>query len=341
MHNKKVLLIYTGGTIGMITDQSSGALRPFNFSQITQQVPELLKFKCAIDSIAFEKPIDSSNMNPETWVSLVKMIEQNYEEYDGFVVLHGTDTMAYTASAVSFMIKNLSKPIVFTGSQLPIGIIRTDGKENLITAIEIASAYKNHVPLVPEVALYFEYKLFRANRTTKLSAHHFNAFESFNYPILAEAGIDIDYRFNVINPLPKDKKVEFQYQFETGISVLKLFPGISQDTVTHHLAQPNIKAIILETYGSGNATTEKWFLEAIEKAIQQGIIIINITQCKSGKVDQTKYETGKGLHKLGVVGGSDLTIESAITKLMLILGNTSDKSKVIEQFERNWVGEKG
>jgi L-asparaginase len=341
MQNKKVLLIYTGGTIGMITDQTSGSLRPFNFSQITHQVPELLKFKCAIDSIAFEKPIDSSNMNPEIWVSLVKMIEQNYDEYDGFVVLHGTDTMAYTASAVSFMIKNLSKPIVFTGSQLPIGIIRTDGKENLITAIEIASAYKNDVPLVPEVALYFEYKLFRANRTTKLSAHHFNAFESFNYPILAEAGIDIDYRFNVINPLPKGKKVEFQYQFETGISVLKLFPGISKETVTHHLAQPNIKAIILETYGSGNATTEKWFLEAIEKAIQHGVVIINITQCKSGKVDQTKYETGKGLHKLGVVGGSDLTIESAITKLMLILGNTSDKSKVIEQFERNWVGEKG
>ncbi len=340
MHNKKILLIYTGGTIGMITDQSSGVLRPFDFSQITQQVPELLKFKCAIDSIAFEKPIDSSNMQPEIWASLVKIIEKHYEDYDGFVVLHGTDTMAYTASAVSFMIKNLSKPIVFTGSQLPIGIIRTDGKENLITAIEIASAYNDDVPLVPEVALYFEYKLFRANRTTKLSAHHFNAFESFNYPILAEAGIEIDYRFSVINSMPKDKKVAFQYAFETGISVLKLFPGISEESVKYQLSQPNIKAIILETYGSGNASTEQWFLDAVNNAIQQGIIIINITQCKSGKVDQTKYETGKGLLKLGVVGGGDLTIESAITKLMLILGNNTDKAKIIELFETNWVGEK-
>lgn len=339
MQQRKVLLIYTGGTIGMVTDPVTEVLKPFNFSQITQEVPELHKFHCIIETISFEEPIDSSNMNPGVWTDLVQIIEHNYNDYDGFVILHGTDTMAYSASAVSFMIENLSKPIVFTGSQLPIGTIRTDGKENLVTAIEIASSYVDDKPIIPEVSLYFEYKLYRGNRTTKLSASHFNAFESFNFPYLAEAGIDIDYNKDDIAKFPTEK-VEFKYGSENDISVLKLYPGISKKLVAHFFQSPGIKAVVLETFGAGNATSYDWFLDEIKEAIDRGIIIVNVTQCKAGKVNQTKYETGRGLEKLGVISGSDITFEAALTKLMFLLGNYNDTQKVKSLFLKSIAGER-
>jgi L-asparaginase len=339
MQYKKILLIYTGGTIGMITDPDSGVLKPFDFSQITSQVPEIKLFDCEIDSFSFEDPIDSSNMTPQVWQDLVKVIEDNYAKYDGFVILHGTDTMAYTASAVSFMVQNLAKPVVFTGSQLPIGIIRTDGKENLITAIEIASTYRNGKAVVPEVSLYFEYKLYRGNRTTKLSAHHFNAFETFNYPYLAEAGIEIDFNLDDIMPV-SDEEVKFSYGIENDISVLKLYPGISKKMVHHFFNSPGLKAVILETFGAGNATSYDWFLEEIGLAIERGIVVVNVTQCKSGRVNQSKYETGKGLESLGVISGDDITVEAAVTKLMFLLGNFEDKDVIRHLFTKNLVGEK-
>ena len=339
MQQKKVLLIYTGGTIGMITDPETGVLKPFDFSQITKQVPEIKLFDCEIEAVSFQEPIDSSNMTPEVWQNLVRIIEENYSKYDGFVILHGTDTMAYTASAVSFMVQNLSKPIVFTGSQLPIGIIRTDGKENLITAIEIASTYADGKAVVPEVSLYFEYKLYRGNRITKLSAHHFNAFETFNYPYLAEAGIEIDFNEEYISP-PSDKTIAFNYGIENDISVLKLYPGISKKMVAHFFNSPGLKAVILETFGAGNATSYDWFLEEIGVAISKGIIVVNVTQCKSGRVIQSKYETGRGLEALGVISGDDITVEAAVTKLMYLLGNYEDKTEVKNLFVKNIAGEK-
>lgn len=335
---RKILLIYTGGTIGMINDPVSGVLKPFDFEQLVEEIPELNRLDCNIETISFIEPIDSSNMTPDTWVKLVKMIEENYDFFDGFVVLHGTDTMAFTASAVSYMIENLKKPVVFTGSQLPIGIIRTDGKENLITAIEIASAYSGNVPIVPEVSIYFEYKLFRGNRTTKLSANHFNAFESFNYPILAEAGIDIAYNIDDILPVPEGETI-FRYGIENDIFILKLYPGISKKLVHHFFTAPEIKAVVLETFGAGNATSYSWFLEELKEAISNGVIIVNVTQCKMGSVDQTKYETGKGLDELGLISGGDITSEAAITKLMYLLGNYDKNADIKSLFQQNLVGE--
>lgn len=335
---RNILLIYTGGTIGMINDPVSGVLKPFDFAQIMEEIPELKRLDCSIETQSFAEPIDSSNMTPDTWIKLVKMIEDSYQDYDGFVVLHGTDTMAYTASAVSYMIENLQKPIVFTGSQLPIGIIRTDGKENLITAIEIASAYSGDVPLVPEVSVYFEYKLYRGNRTTKLSANHFNAFESFNYPILAEAGINIAYNIDDILPYPQEETI-FRYGIENDIFILKLYPGISKKLVHHFFNAPEIKGVVLETFGAGNATSYSWFLEELRDAISKGVVIVNVTQCKMGSVDQSKYETGKGLEELGLISGGDMTSEAAITKLMYLLGNYDENADIKSLFQQSLVGE--
>ena len=322
-----VMLVYTGGTIGMVQDIKTNQLKPFNFSHINDQVPELKKLDINISTVSFEKPIDSSNMNPEVWVKLARLIEKNYGKYDGFVILHGSDTMSFTASALSFMLENLNKSVILTGSQLPIGTIRTDGKENLITAIEIAAAQKEGQPLVPEVCIYFEYRLYRGNRTHKFNSEHFNAFQSPNYPALAEAAVSIEYNFSHITPVT-DKPLRVHYTLDTNIAILKLFPGISKDVVDAVLGIKNLKALIIETFGSGNAPTEKWFLDALKKAIDRGMIIYNVTQCNAGFVKQGRYETSASLASIGVAGGEDITTEAAITKLMFLLGNYNSKSEV-------------
>ena len=301
MEERKILIIYTGGTIGMVIDPETNSLVPFDFENVSNHVPELRKFDFQIKSISFEPLVDSSDMNPDIWIQLVTMIEENYSEFDGFVVLHGTDTMAYTASALSFMLHNLQKPVILTGSQLPLGTIRTDGKENLITALEIAAAQKNRQALVPEVCIYFKDKLFRGNRTTKYNAEHFHAFRSDNYQPLAEAGIHIKYNYPYIRYTTLNGTFKVTKKMDTGIALLKIFPGINRDVVRAVLGAPNIKAVVLETYGSGNAPTSKWFLDCIEEAIEKGIIILNVTQCLAGNVEMWRYETGVHMLDLGVI----------------------------------------
>lgn len=340
MKNKKskVLLIYTGGTIGMMHDPVSGSLKPFNFKALTSQIPELKKFDVELSSISFKHPIDSSDMQPEIWIQLVEIIQKNYELYDGFVVLHGSDTMSFTASALSFMLENLAKPVVLTGSQLPIGTIRTDGKENLITAIEIAAAKKNGKPIISEVCVYFEYKLYRGNRTLKFNSEHFDAFKSPNYPHLAEAGVEISYNQMAIAK-PSSKALKVHKQLNNDIAVLHLFPGISKKITTAVLQTPGVKAVIILTFGAGNATTKEWFVNEIEAAIKRGIIVLNVTQCVQGKVIQGMYQTSSRLKQIGVVSGQDITFESAVTKLMFLLGQKSSNQQIKKLLETNLRGE--
>lgn len=319
MQKTSVLLIYTGGTIGMMQDAGTGELKPFDFKSLTLQIPELKKFDIELSSIAFKQPIDSSNMHPDVWVELAEIIYKNYKKHDGFVILHGSDTMSFTASALSFMLDGLSKPVVLTGSQLPIGMIRTDGKENLITAIEIAGSKQNGKPIVNEVCIYFEYKLYRGNRTFKYNSAHFDAFKSPNYPVLAEAGVSIRYNHNALLK-PSKKTLSIHTQLNNDIAVLKLFPGISKKITSAILKTNGVKAVILETFGAGNATTQDWFIEELKESIKRNIIILNITQCSEGQVIQGMYETSSQLKKIGVIGGADLTFESAVTKLMFLLG---------------------
>lgn len=334
-----ILLIYTGGTIGMIENPETGILEAFNFKSLQENVPELKKLGYSVATIQFEPPLDSAEMGPDSWAKLVGIIADNYNKYDGFVILHGTDTMSFTASALSFMLENLSKPVILTGSQLPIGMLRTDGKENLITAIEIAAAKENGAPVVPEVCIFFENHLMRGNRTTKINADHFNAFRSFNYPALARAGIYIKYDTNLVYHPVSRKPLKPHYLFDRNVVILKLFPGISPEVVKSILEIPGLKGVVMETFGSGNAPTYPWFLNMLKEAVAKGIVIVNITQCTAGSVEMHRYETGHKMLEIGVVSGFDSTTESALAKLMFLFGHNLTPDEVKEHMHCSLIGE--
>ena len=339
--SSSLLIIYTGGTIGMKEDPMDGTLKPFDFSQIMEEVPELNKFGVQIDSYTFDPLIDSSDVEPSLWVSLAELIEEKYDSYDGFIILHGTDTMAYSASTLSFMLEGLTKPVVFTGSQLPIGVPRTDGKENLISAVEIAAAKdaEGHAR-VPEVCIYFDSRLLRGNRSTKYSAEAFNAFASPNCPPLAEAGIQIRYNTELIRkPIYWDARLRVQTHLDTRVAILKVHPGMTAQVMRSVVSDPLTRACILETYGSGNALSKPWFLDIVREAGQMGKILLNVTQCKSGTVNMNLYATGASLKHAGVLSGSDITTEAALGKLFSLMGRSDNNNWVKTMLEKDLCGE--
>lgn len=333
-----ILIIYTGGTLGMVHDEK-GALIPFDFSSILNHVPSLRHLELNMTVISFEEPIDSSNITPDDWVKIGQIIYDNYHDFNGFVVLHGTDTMAFTASAVSFMLENLGKPVIFTGAQLPISSLRSDARENLITALEIASNTSGLRPLVPEVCIYFDYVLLRGNRSKKVESLHFDAFQSENYPILAESGVVINYNSTAIRKIEEDKPLRLHSKFDTNVVILKLYPGITPNAVSAILGIENLRGIVMETFGSGNAPTSDWFIDMIREAIEKGIVILNVSQCPGGRVIQGRYDTSQQLNDLGVIEGADLTLEAAITKLMMVLGEEEDSALIKKRLREPICGE--
>lgn len=335
-----VLLIYTGGTIGMHTDPHSGTLVPFDFNHIYEEFPSLRRLAVNIEVLPFE-PIDSSNASPELWVRLAEIIKENYERFDGFVVLHGTDTMSYTSSALSFMLNNLEKPVVFTGSQIPIGVLRTDGRENLITAIEIAAAKDaKGMAMVPEVSLYFLNRLFRANRTTKQSAEELSAFVSNNYPPLAEVGVSIQYNESLILRGRGEGEFSIDTRLCGDVAIIKIFPGLNE-RVFRAMLGSGIRGVVLETYGAGNAPTKEWFIGALREAIERGISVVNVTQCSDGEVNMDIYETGVALQQIGVISGRDMTTEAAVAKMMYVLAHESGPKEIELMMKKSICGEIG
>lgn len=334
-----ILLIYTGGTIGMEKDPVNGSLRPFDFSRVLEKIPELQRFGFEIDTIQFKLPVDSSDIHPGFWIEIADIIEENYNNYRGFVILHGTDTMAYSASAMSFMLENLSKPVIFTGAQLPLGILRSDGRDNLITAVEIAASMKNGKPVVPEVCIYFENKLYRGNRTTKVNAEHFNAFQSANYPYLAKAGVDLVFNREFIMYPEQREPLVVHKKFSDELTIIKLFPGINRKYMDSIFAIENLRAVILETYGAGNAPSEEWFIKRIRKAVEKGIILLDVTQCSRGSVELGLYHTSRTLLEAGVVSGYDITTEAATTKLMILLAQDLSTDEIKMLLNKSLKGE--
>ena len=332
--NNKVLIIYTGGTIGMVQGKD-GSLRPFALEGVLEAVPQLQSCGYGIDSYQLDEIIDSSNMTPRVWVDIANIIEREYEKYDGFVVLHGTDTMAYTASALSFMLEGLSKPVVLTGSQLPLDMLRSDGRENIIAALEIAASPVR----IPEVCIFFENRLYRGNRSTKVSAENFDAFKSYNYPSLAKVGIEITYKHHLIMKAQEGAKLKVHRNFNTHIAVLKLFPGIGRELVEAIMKTEGLRGVIIETYGSGNALTEEWFFEALREAVGRNVIILDVTQCKAGSVKLRQYAASCDMEQIGVLSGHDLTIEAAVTKMMHLLGTYDDTDQVKRLLETSLRGE--